>query len=175
MAWVIRDKEKLEDIVNNLKEFNDGLYQLMPKREEAFLTESVACAVTRDNDGIDLDEIISAVASLQYTDAAKLAMIKKKVCQVFALVPEQQNSFLVPSMSTLEIQPNRFQFSSRYSSEARTLATLDNSTKVIVEWKGYHPSMISDAKQPGWFIDTEFRSLPNFLAIALHARKVSIH
>ena len=83
----------------------------------------------------------SESASLQYGDAAKLARFKKAY-QMLALDDERQLPYSF-AYSTLQLDPDRFQFSSRYSSDDRTLSSFDNSPRAIIEWKVYHPDMLS--------------------------------
>jgi hypothetical protein len=142
LSWALRDKEKLESIVDNLNDFNNALYELMPKRDEASLVEAVACALTRHSSGSELDNLITAVSRLRYADADKVARFKRAY-QMLSSEEEGQPSLSPARFSTLELDASRFQFSNLYSSPARTFAELDNSRKVIVEWKGYHPGILS--------------------------------
>ncbi|KAK2735762.1 hypothetical protein FQN57_001142 [Myotisia sp. PD_48] len=143
MVWALKDKATLESTVFNLNGFNNALHQLLPKKEEASLAQVVACAMTKRYDGSELDELIAATASLQYVDAAKLARFKRAY-QLLALEEGQQSPLSLGSTpSTLLLDASRFQLSNRHSSEARTLADFDSSLRVIVEWKGYHPGLLS--------------------------------
>lgn len=70
-------------------------------------------------------------------------ILNSPAAQPLVVEDEQQVAQLPASPSTLQVDVERFQFSSRYSSEDRTFGSLDNSLRVIVEWKAYHPSMTS--------------------------------
>ncbi|KAF9894838.1 hypothetical protein FE257_004459 [Aspergillus nanangensis] len=142
IVWALKDKERLETIVRHLNDFNDGLHQLLPKQKEQSLTQSVACTMVSSHDGADLDNIIMAMASMQFSDATKLARFKKAY-QMMALGHEQDLSSSSPLSSPLELDPGRLQFSNRYTSPERVFGSLDGSHRILVEWKPYDPSTVT--------------------------------
>lgn len=142
MMWALKDKDTLEATVQHLTDFNNALHQLLPKKSESALSQAVACALTRDNEKDELDSLITAAATLQYVDVAKLARFKKAY-QMLALEEEESTSRPPELSSSLQIDEPRVQLSTKHSTRERTLANLDNNTRVIVEWKSYHPSMLS--------------------------------
>jgi serine/threonine protein kinase len=167
MAWALGDKAKLETIVHNLNDFNNALHNLLPKKSEASLAQAMACGLTRENDGDELDLLIAATASnLQFTDAAKIARFKKAY-QTWALEEERRPSNPAPlqSLSSVELDASKFQFSDRYTTAARTLASID-SRRVIVEWRSYHPDMLSGSAT----LQISLRNRVNHLAILLSDR-----
>jgi len=146
MVWALKDRAALELTIQNLTDFNNGLHQLLPKKSEESLAQVVACTLTRDNDGSDLDDIIAAAASLQYADAAKLARFKKAY-QMLTLAEEQQHLHYPPVLSApLLLDASLFKLSTRYSSTDRTFAKFDSSQYVIIEWRSYHASMLSGSQ-----------------------------
>ena len=142
MVWALKDKQTLEATINNLNDFNNGLHQLLPRKCEASLAMVVSCALTRDNDRRDLDNIIAAATSIQDVNTARLARFKKAY-EMTVLEEEQQLSPSRTSRSNLKLDANRFELSTRYTSSSRTFAKLDKTLQVIVEWKAYAPNMLS--------------------------------
>ncbi|KAG9255095.1 uncharacterized protein F5Z01DRAFT_74472 [Emericellopsis atlantica] len=142
MTWALKDKATLETTVQNLTDFNNALHQLLPKKSELSLSQAVACALTQENDKDDLDSIIAAAASLHHVDVAKLARFKRAY-QLLALEEEEHDSRPPALLSSLQLDEGRIQLSTRHATKERTLANLDGDTRVIVEWKSYHPSMLS--------------------------------
>ncbi|KAM6513841.1 hypothetical protein FALCPG4_015050 [Fusarium falciforme] len=145
MVWVLKDKATLEATIQDLTDFNNALHQLLPRKNESSLAQAVACVLTRDNDGSDLDDVIAAAASLQYVDAAKLARFKK-VYQMLALEGERPISHPPALSSALQLDESRFQLSTRHSTMDCTLAKFDSGLHVLIEWKSYHPSMLSGSQ-----------------------------
>lgn len=139
IRWAIRDKAKLEEILKHLKDFNNSLYQLLPRKVELSLEDAFACALTRKSDGGELDNIITALVGMQLVDAAKLAELKRTLQT--STSNEEQN--LHPQASQLYLDEGRISFSTRYTSEERTFSSLEGNGHIIVEWKDYHQEMLS--------------------------------
>lgn len=141
MVRALKDKSRLEGIVGNLNHFNDALHQLLPKRTEVSLARAVACSLTEDSNGGELDDVITAMASMQCIDAVKLARFKKAY-QMLAMEDEKLQQPPPYPNSPIYLDESRFRFSTRYTSDSRTLSGLDN-TRALVEWKAYHPALLS--------------------------------
>ncbi|KAI6785915.1 uncharacterized protein J7T54_006254 [Emericellopsis cladophorae] len=142
MTWALKDKATLETTVQNLTDFNNALHHLLPKKSELSLSQAVACALAQENDKDDLDSVIAAAASLHHVDVAKLARFKRAY-QMLALEEEGYDSRPPALPSSLQLDEGRIQLSTRHATKERTLANLDGNRRVIVEWKSYHPSMLS--------------------------------
>ncbi|KAL5603556.1 hypothetical protein FOVSG1_006306 [Fusarium oxysporum f. sp. vasinfectum] len=145
MVWVLKDKGTLGATIQDLTDLNNALHQLLPRKNESSLAQAVACVLTRDNDGSDLDDVIAVATSLQYVDAAKLARFKK-VYQMLAFEEERPISYPPALSSALQLDESRFQLSTRHSTMERTLADFDSDLRVLIEWKSYHQSMLSGSQ-----------------------------
>ncbi|KAJ5480513.1 hypothetical protein N7530_006022 [Penicillium desertorum] len=140
MTWAVKDKARLESIVHNLNQFNDGLHQLLPRKDEASLAQATACAVLNNNTDAQLTAVITVMEGMHNLDAAKLARFKRAYQMVIS-EDERQPSYAYQLSLSLELDFARVQLSGRHSSKERTLGILDGcpNSRIIVEWRPYDP------------------------------------
>src|SRR5437868_13957624 len=73
--WAISDKSKLEAIISDLKDYNDGLYQVLSAVERRTLRQGLGAEVVTSNNVSELAEIQSA--SMAYEIVPQVAALRQ--------------------------------------------------------------------------------------------------
>lgn len=132
--WAVSDKSKLEVIISDLKDYNDGLYQLLSATERRVLRQGLGAEIVTTNDVSDLLEI--QTASMAYGNVAQVAAFRRQNLNM------RHFSQLVPS-EDLQIPGKDITFERASTSNellGRAPATYKRqgqNVNVLVEWKHF--------------------------------------
>ena len=74
--WATSDKSKLEEMISDLKDYNDGLYQLLSAVERRSLRQGLGAEIITTNNVSELAEIQSA--STAYENVPQVAALRRQ-------------------------------------------------------------------------------------------------
>jgi serine/threonine protein kinase len=132
--WAVSDKSKLEAIISDLKDYNDGLYQLLSAAERRILRQGLGAEIVRTNNVSELLEI--QAASMAYGNVPQVAALRRRNLNMLHF------SQRVPS-EELQIPGKDITFERATTSSkllGRALAAYKHqgrNVNVLVEWKHF--------------------------------------
>jgi hypothetical protein len=132
--WAVSDKSKLESIISDLKDYNDGLYQLLSAAERRILRHGLGAEIVTSNDVSELLEIQTAL--MAYGNVPQVAALRRQNLNV------RNFSQVVPS-EQLQIPGKHITFERTSTSSellGRALAAYNRqgqNVNVLVEWKHF--------------------------------------
>lgn len=148
LTWSIKDKERFIVLANDLKDLNDGLYDLLPVRSQLFLSQVLNAEIlSSKSDPADL-QVVAEVSNPNYPgleQASKLKSLNTEVDQVVeALTAPLKLKFSMSSILSLENVGGLQRLQEKEIGHMRSFARFCDSpriptkfTTVIVEWKPY--------------------------------------
>ena len=131
LRWALRDKKALSELIDDLREFNDGLLAAMSAWEQR---------TARFNATTRLASSVSAIEDLQaIQDGAQDSDVLSRTAafKILNLSFESPANTGSGSVSSHEISMNDLAFIQEQAEVFRSLAVVGSLT-VLVEWKPYH-------------------------------------
>ncbi|KAH8684314.1 prion-inhibition and propagation-domain-containing protein [Tricladium varicosporioides] len=130
--WAVSDKSKLEAMISDLKDYNDGLYHLLSVVERRSLRQGLGAEIVTSNNALELSDIQNA--SIGYQNVHQVVALRREYLRVRNL------GQIVPS-EELQIPGNRIVFTGASTSTSllgRATAVYSHrggDENVLVEWK----------------------------------------
>jgi hypothetical protein len=152
----VSDREKLSVAISNLKDLNDGLYNLLSYAERKGLQQGLGQELETSEDSSELQELEKAAAGCE--DVPQMVALKREKIklEVAAPISSTWKTTFVPT-EELQIPIARITFhdtpsTASQANQVRCIAsyrvphTTDKPQAVIVEWKHLNPDVSTTAR-----------------------------
>ncbi|KAK0392720.1 hypothetical protein NLU13_2215 [Sarocladium strictum] len=142
-SWVVKDAKKFEELIDNLRYFNESLVRLTNTRTQTVMAASNALLSNCSTAGM---QTLAAASSAQYPEMASAAVLGSTVAEADRMGDQVQRSNPTSQRQRdMRILTDQLQLAHKSASRALTTAVFASPTSgeqnVIIQWRVFQSSL----------------------------------